>query len=38
METRQIEANMNNVYVSMGALDADEVRHDTLGLSGVVEK
>jgi hypothetical protein len=37
METRQIEATMNNTYVSMGALDADEVRHDTLGLIGVVE-
>ena len=24
--------------MGMGALDADEVRHDTLGLTGVVEK
>jgi hypothetical protein len=37
METRQIEATMNNTYVQMGALDADEVRHDTLGLTGAVK-
>jgi phage-related protein (TIGR01555 family) len=31
------EAQTKQIYVNMGALDADEVRHDTLGLTGVVE-
>jgi len=31
------EAQTKQIYVNMGALDPDEVRHDTLGLEGVVE-
>jgi len=31
-------AETKQIYVNMGALDPDEVRHDTLGLTGVVEK
>jgi phage-related protein (TIGR01555 family) len=35
-ETKQIEANTENTYVQMGALDPDEVRKETLGKTGSV--
>lgn len=34
--TKQTEANTQMTYVNMGALDPDEVRHETLGKSGSV--
>lgn len=35
--TKQTEANTQLTYVNMGALDADEVRHDILGRPGSVK-
>jgi phage-related protein (TIGR01555 family) len=35
-ETAKIKADTENVYVSMGALDPDEVRHETLEKIGTV--
>lgn len=36
-QTKQAEANTAMTYVNMGALDPDEVRHETLGKKGTVE-
>ena len=36
-DTAKTKAETENIYITMGALDPDEVRHETLGKKGTVE-